>query len=54
MLDGRGINGHFWVFYGALTNVGYSIRIRDLETGEVVIYQNPVGQFGSYGDITAF
>ena len=26
ILDGRGINGHFWVFYGALTNVGYTIR----------------------------
>lgn len=54
VLDGRGINGHFWVFYGALTNVGYVITIRDLETGQQVLYHNPVGQFGSFGDITAF
>jgi hypothetical protein len=54
VLDGRTINGHFWVFYGALTNVGYVITIKDLETGEQVLYHNPVGQFGSFGDITAF
>jgi photosystem II stability/assembly factor-like uncharacterized protein len=54
VLDGRNINGHFWVFYGALTNVGYVITIKDLETGEQVLYHNPVGQFGSFGDITAF
>ena len=54
VLDGRPINGHFWVFYGALSNVGYTIRIRDLVTGQLVIYQNPVGNFASVGDITAF
>lgn len=54
VLDGRAINGQFWVFYGALTNVGYVITIKDLETGQQVLYQNPVGQFGSFGDITAF
>ena len=54
VLDGRPINGHFWVFYGALSNVGYVIEIRDLETGARAIYQNPVGNFGSVGDITAF
>lgn len=54
VLDGRPINGHFWVFYGALSNVGYTISVRDLITGQLVIYQNPVGNFASVGDITAF
>lgn len=54
VLDGTSINGHNWVFYGALSDVGYVITIRDLLTGEQAIYQNPVGQFGSVGDIDAF
>ncbi len=54
VLDGQAINGHYWVFYGALSNVGYAISIRDTLTGQLVIYQNPVGNFASVGDIEAF
>lgn len=54
VLDGRPINGHYWVFYGALSNVGYTIFVKDLATGEQVIYQNPVGNFASVGDTEAF
>jgi hypothetical protein len=53
VLDGRGLNGHFWVFYGALSNVEYEITVTDTETGRSVTYRNPAGQFGSRGDTSA-
>ena len=33
VLDGRGLNGHFWVFYGALSNVEYEMTVQDLRPG---------------------
>jgi hypothetical protein len=54
VLDGRGLNGHFWVFYGALTNVEYTLRITDTATGNVKTYVNPPGRFASAGDTSAF
>ncbi len=53
-LDGRGINGHFWVFYGALSNVRFTLTVTDTETGEVKEYSNPLGTFASVGDTAAF
>ncbi|MEM9598765.1 MAG: hypothetical protein AAGD06_31145, partial [Acidobacteriota bacterium] len=54
VLDGRPVNDHFWVFYGALSNVEYDLRLVDLDTGEAKIYSNPVGTFASVGDTFAF
>ncbi len=54
VLDGRVINGHFWVFYGALSNVEYRITVTDTATGEVSTYLNPLGEFASVGDTEAF
>ncbi len=53
VLDARAINGHYWVFYGALSNVGYTLRVTDTATGEAVTYENPSGEFASRGDISA-
>jgi photosystem II stability/assembly factor-like uncharacterized protein len=53
-LDGRVINGYFWIFYGALSNVAYTITVTDTTTGEVKTYTNPSGQFASAGDTGAF
>ena len=53
MLDGRAINGHFWVFFGALSNVEYSIGVTDTETGQTRTYTNPLGEFASVGDTEA-
>ena len=50
VLDARGLNGRFWVFYGALSNVEYTITVRDTETDNVKTYTNPLGTFGSVGD----
>ncbi len=54
ILDGRSINGHFWIFYGALTDVGFTLSIVDSVTGESKSYTNPLGNFASVGDLTAF
>jgi len=54
VLDARGINGQFWVFYGALSNVGYTLRITDTVTGDVRRYENALGTFASVGDTEAF
>ena len=54
VLDGRAINGHFWVFYGALSNVEYRVIVTDTVTGEVQVYLNPSGEFASRGDTQAF
>jgi streptogramin lyase len=54
VLDGRSINGHFWVFYGALSNVEYTINVLDTETGAVRTYSNPSGNLASHADTSAF
>ena len=54
VLDGRSLNGHFWVFYGALSNVEYTLTVTDTQSGLVRHYFDPVGQFGSVGDTQAF
>ncbi len=54
ILDGRTVNGHFWIFYGSLSNVAFTITVVDTVTGEKKQYQNPQGNFASVGDINAF
>ncbi len=43
VLDGCGFNGHFWVFAAATTNVEYTLRVTDTETGLMRSYFNPLG-----------
>jgi hypothetical protein len=54
VVDGRGFNGKFWVFYGALSNVEYTISVTDTVTGSVRTYFNPNGQLASVADTAAF
>ncbi len=54
VLDGRPVNGHFWVFYGALSDVQYAITVRDTQTGAVKSYTNPDGKLASVADTEAF
>src|SRR5262249_1019283 len=54
VLDGRAVNQHFWVFYGALSDVAYTLTITDLQTGAREVFTNPQGQLASVADITAF
>jgi hypothetical protein len=54
VLDGRAINGKFWVFYGALSDVDYTITVTRPETGEVKTYHNSRGTLASHADTQAF
>ncbi len=54
VLDGTPVNGHHWVFYGALSNVEYTVTVTDTQTGQVNTYRNPSGQFASVADTGAF
>ncbi|MEM9409191.1 MAG: hypothetical protein AAGA81_24380, partial [Acidobacteriota bacterium] len=54
IIDGTALNGRFWVFYGALSNVAFEITVTDTETGAVKTYSNPSGTFASNGDTQAF
>ncbi|HKF44681.1 MAG TPA: CARDB domain-containing protein [Thermoanaerobaculia bacterium] len=54
VVDGRAVNGKFWVFFGALSNVEFTITITDTLTGAVRTYFNPSGQLASVADTAAF
>lgn len=54
VLDGRPVNGRWWFFFGALSNVEYTITVTDTATGERKTYHNPAGRFASVGDTAAF
>jgi hypothetical protein len=53
-LDGRPVNGHYWLFYGALSDVEYWITVTDLHTGAVARYYNPPGNLCGGADTSAF
>ena len=43
ILDGRTINGSFWIFYGGLTDLEYTITVTDFDTGAIKNYTKPGG-----------
>ncbi|MES1211841.1 MAG: hypothetical protein ABUL63_05860, partial [Acidobacteriota bacterium] len=54
VLDGRLNNGHWWVFFGALTDVEYDLTVTDTQTGAQKVYHNPPFTMASRADIDAF
>jgi len=44
VLNGCSLNGRYWVFFAATTNVEFSVRVTDSQTGTVKQYFNPLGQ----------
>jgi hypothetical protein len=54
MLDGRRVNGAFWLYYGALSDVEYWISVRDTTGGGSRTYHNPPGERCGRGDTKAF
>ena len=54
VLDARNINGYFWVFYGALSDVEYTITVTDTQTGFTRTYHNEPGKICGRGDTAAF
>ncbi len=54
MLDGTPINGNFWFFFGALSDVEYTIHVRDTSTGSERSYLNPPGEICGQAHVDAF
>lgn len=54
VLDGRPINGHFWIFAAALSNVKYTLTMTDTQTGLTKSWDNPEGQLASWADTGDF
>lgn len=54
MIDAREFDGHFWIFYGGLSDVKYSLQIEDLVTGETWQRVNPKGSICGGSDTAAF
>jgi hypothetical protein len=40
VLDGCSLNSHFWVFFAATTNVGFTVTVTDTQTGHQASYTN--------------
>ena len=41
IIDGCSLSSHFWVFYAATTNVGFTVTVTDTATGHQAVYENP-------------
>ena len=54
VLDGRPVNGHFWVFYASLSDVEFTITVTDSVTGSKKTYHNPPYNLASKADTAAF
>ncbi len=54
VVDGRAVNGRYWFFAGALTDVEYTITVTDTTTGNVRSYFSPGGTLASLADTNAF
>ncbi len=54
ILDGRAVNGRIWVFYGALSDVAYDLRVLDTSTGVERTYHNDSGHYCGRADVEAF
>ncbi|HEY8021774.1 MAG TPA: ELWxxDGT repeat protein, partial [Thermoanaerobaculia bacterium] len=54
VLDGRELDQSFWVFYGALSTVEYTLTVTDTQSGLTRRYVNPPGVLASVADTGAF
>ncbi len=54
VLDGRSSNGHFWGFYGGLSDVEYTITGPDTQNSVIRTYRNAPGTLASVADTAAF
>ncbi len=43
VLDGCGVNGNFWVFASAATDVAFTLTVTDTQSGLERSYENPLG-----------
>ncbi|MFA6954730.1 MAG: hypothetical protein WC538_02525 [Thermoanaerobaculia bacterium] len=53
MLDGRSVNGNFWTFFGGLTDLEYTLTVKDTQTGGTKIYSKAGGTSNGGFDVGA-
>jgi lysyl endopeptidase len=53
VIDGRAINGKFWVFWGGLSDVQYSLTVTDTNDNEPRTYNNAPGNICGGADTAA-
>jgi ELWxxDGT repeat protein len=54
MVDGRAVNGRFWLFGGSLTTLEVTLTATDTTSGSRRVYVKPAGQAVSFADLAAF
>lgn len=54
ILDGREVNGKFWIFYGSLTDFAFTLSVLDTETQQTKSYTKPGGDACGEYDVGAF
>lgn len=55
ILDGCGVNGHYWVLGSGATNVEFTLNVRDTVSGRVWTHVNPLHTpAGTWSDTSAF
>lgn len=54
VLDGRAVNGYFWVFGTSLSTFQSLVRVTDTATGAVRLYLSRPGEMASFADTKAF
>ena len=54
VLDGRTIDGHYWIHWSALTDEAFSITVMDRLTMTPRIYEKPAGSVTAVIDRASF
>ncbi|MEM7049031.1 MAG: hypothetical protein AAF604_05200 [Acidobacteriota bacterium] len=54
VLDGRPVNDHYWVLFGSISNLPYSVVVENTATGQVRRFSNPAGTLASQAITNAF
>ncbi|RPI27793.1 MAG: DUF11 domain-containing protein [Acidobacteria bacterium] len=52
--DGREVNGHYWFFWGSLTDLQYTLKVTDIMSGQVKQYQGERGVQASGHDVELY
>jgi FlaG/FlaF family flagellin (archaellin) len=54
ILDARSVNGHYWVFYGGLTDLQYVLNVTEVATNITKQYTKAPGDYEGGADTSAF
>lgn len=50
VLNGRSLNGHWWIFWSHMTNLEVWLEVKDTETGLAVTYTEPATDTAAFAD----